>query len=405
MKNLLNCFMMASLLVCGFGYGQEKSKRGFRGVEEGLPPDAHQMKIGEAAPDFLLKGVDGKSYSLADFKDAAVLMVIFMSNHCPYSHAVEDRLAKLIADFKGRGLAVVAINPNHPDAVRIDEMGYSKYNDSYDEMKLYARERGFAIPYLDDGEKQVTAKAYGCLATPHVFLFDRERRLRYLGRFDDSRLPDPATVTSPDARNAVEALLASQPVKVEQTKPQGCATKWASKKAEVAQVQARWESSPVTVEKIDAAGVTALAHNETKKLRLINVWATWCEPCVKEFPGLVSLSRQLGNRDFELITLSVDDPKEEAKVQQFLERRHAALPNRVRRSLAAEGRKTNNYLFTGANTQALMQALDPAAPGPVPLTVAIAPGGKILFRRSGEVDLAELRAKLLEVLGPYYSPE
>src|ERR1039458_6843554 len=77
--------------------------------------------------------------------------------------------------------------------------------------------------------------------------------------------------------------------------------------------------------------------------------STWCVPCVKEFPGLVSLSRRLGNRDFELITISVDDPKEQAKVQQFLEKQHAAIPNRVKRSLKSEGRKTNNYLFTGAN--------------------------------------------------------
>jgi peroxiredoxin len=402
MKQLGTVLSLVLVLTCNLGLAQQGAKRGMKAAEEGLPPDAHQLNIGEGAPDFSLPGVDGKTYTLASFKDADLLMVIFTSNHCPYCHAMEGRLAKLIADTRGRGLAVVAINPNHPEAIRIDELGYSKYSDSYDEMKLYAKEQGFSFPYLYDGDKQAAAKAYGCLATPHVFLFDRQRKLRYMGRFDDSRLPDPTTVTAADTRNAVEALLAGRPVPVEVTRPQGCSTKWASKKEEVAQADDQWKGTPVPLETIDAAGIAALAQNRTDKLRLINVWATWCVPCVKEFPSLVSLSRRLGNRDFELITISVDDPKEQAKVQQFLDNQHVAIPNRVKRSLKNEGRSTNNYLFTGANTEALFKVLDPQAPGPVPHTVVIAPGGKIVYRHAGQLDFSEVQAKLIQELGPYY---
>ncbi len=390
-------------LAHGFLSAQETPKKG-KGAksDSGLPPDARQLKLGDAAPDFSLRGVDGKTQKLADFQKAPVLMVIFLSNHCPYSHAMEPRLLKLFADTKARGLDVVAINPNHPDAVRLDELGYSKYNDSYDEMKLYAKEQGFTFPYLYDGDTQATAKSYGCLATPHVFLFDRDRRLRYMGRFDDSRFPDPASVTSPDARNAVEALLAGRPVAVAETKPMGCSTKWLSKKEETKKVDEQWEKAPVSVELIDAAGIAALAQNKSDKLRLFNVWATWCGPCVKEFPGLVSLTRRLGNRDFELITISVDDPKEQDKARKFLEKNHAALPNRLKRSVEAEGRKSNNYLFTGAKLDDLVSALDPDWPGPVPHTVLIAPGGKVLFRHTGELDADTLLATLHEHLGAYY---
>src|SRR5581483_1357553 len=108
-------------------------------LESLLPADAHRLNIGDSAPDFSLKGVDGKTYSLADFKEAPVLMVVFLSNHCPYSHAAESRLIPMAREFKDRGLAVVAINPNSPTAVDISELAYSKYNDSYDEMKLYAK--------------------------------------------------------------------------------------------------------------------------------------------------------------------------------------------------------------------------------------------------------------------------
>jgi len=392
-------FVMACL-------AQEAAKRGGRskaGLDESeLPADARVLKIGDLAPDFSLPGIDGRKYSLSDFKEAPLLMVVFLSNHCPYSHAAETRLLPLYAEMRSRGLAVVAINPNHPDAVRVDELGYSKYNDSFEEMKLYAKEKRFTFPYLYDGETQATAKAYGCIATPHVFIFDRERRLRYTGRFDDSRFADAATVKSPDTRNAVEALLSSKPVAVETTKPIGCSTKWLSKMTDVAEMDEQWKRMPVPLEQIDSTGVAALARNDSQKVRLVNVWATWCAPCVKEFPCLVSISRRLGNRDFELITISLDDPKDEAKAKSFLERQHAAVPNRVQRSLKAEGRRTNNYLFSESNAEALVKALDPEWPGPLPHTVVIAPGGKILYRKNGPVDLAELQARLVQELGPYY---
>lgn len=391
------------LFTCGLLSAQSKKQSGGKGdLESGLPPDVHRLMIGDSAPDFSLLGIDGKTYNLADFKTAPVLMVVFLSNHCPYSHAAETRLLPLAAEFKAKGLEVVAINPNSPEGVDIGELGYSKYNDSYDEMKLYAIEAGFTFPYLYDGDTQVTAKAYGCLATPHVFLFDQQRHLRYAGRFDDSRFADASTVTSPDTRNAVQDLLAARPVPVEITKPMGCSTKWNSKKEEIVLATEKWEKAPVTLDTIDVAGVANLVSNKTSKYRLFNVWATWCVPCVNEFPGLVSISRRLGNRDFELITISMNDPKEQPKVQSFLEKQHVSIPNRVERSLKAEGRKTNNYLFTGANTDALIQTLDPSWPGPLPHTVLIAPNGKIVYSHNGLVDSTELLAKILKELGPYY---
>ena len=160
----------------------------------------HHLKIGDAAPDFSLKGVDGKTYTLADFKDSPVLMVVFLSDHCPYSHAAETRLLPLVAEMKSRGLGVVAIMPNNPDSMSIGELGYTKYGDSYEDMKLYAKEQGFTFPYLYDGDKQTTPKAYGCLCTPEVYLFDRDRKLGYMGRFDDSRFAETNTVHSADTR-------------------------------------------------------------------------------------------------------------------------------------------------------------------------------------------------------------
>jgi len=366
--------------------------------------EIHDLKIGDSAPDFSLPGIDGKTHTLADYKDAKFLMVAFMSNHCPDSHAAEARVKKLVEDMKGQSFALVAINPNNPDGLNIDELGYSKYNDGFDDMKKYAAEAGFNFPYLYDGETQATARAYGCLATPHIFLFDADRKLRYKGQFDDSHYADPATVKSTDARNAVEALLAGKPVPVEVTKPHGCSTKWMTKKKGITTEMEKWDKTPVDVVPIDAAGVAALRKNGTNKVRLFNVWATWCGPCVAEFPELVQTARRFDMRDFEFITISADDLDDAAKVKTFLEKHGAGPSGRTKAALKSENRPTNCYQFKGDKVEALMKELDPEWPGAIPHTVLVAPNGDIIWRHNGAVDGDELRAKVLEYMGGYYKP-
>src|SRR6516164_10223134 len=191
------------------------------------PPGLKTLPIGASAPDFKLPGVDGRDYALKDFADARLLLIVFTCNHCPTAQAYEDRIIRLHADYKDKGVALVAISPNDPRAVRLDELGYTDLSDSFAEMKLRAKDRKYAFPYLYDGEAQKTALAYGVVATPQVFLFDQERTLRYVGRIDDS---DVKTVTSHDTRNALGALLAGKPVPVETTRVFGCSTKWADKR-------------------------------------------------------------------------------------------------------------------------------------------------------------------------------
>jgi peroxiredoxin len=371
---------------------------------QGNPAGFKTLAIGDAAPDFSLPGIDGRTYSLADFSKADVLMILFTSNHCPTSHAIEERLKKLRNDFRDRSFALVAINPNHPDGLRLDELGFGEFGDSFEEMKPYAEKLGWDFPYLYDGDTQVIARAYGCLATPHVFIFDKARKLQYAGRFDDSRFPEESTVKSPDARNALEAMFANQPVPVALTKPHGCSTKWREKRASNVAAEAAWTKIPVTIEQIDAGGVAALRANPTNKFRLVNVWATWCAPCVEEFPSLVAISRQFDMRDFELVTISMDEPKHEAKAKDFLQKQGAGLTQRSRRSVAKEGRTTNHYLYNGSDQDAIVAALDSEWPGPIPHTVLIAPGGKIVWRQNGVIDPATAKAKIVEAITPYYAP-
>ncbi len=370
--------------------------------ENGNPAGFQTLAIGDPAPDFNLPGIDGIMHRLDDYAGTDVLMVMFTSNHCPTSHGIEMRLQELYEDFKDESFHLVTINPNHPEGLSIDELGFGEFDDSFEDMIPYAAKNGWTFPYLYDGETQMVARAYGCLATPHVFVFDRDRKLRYAGRFDDSRYPDPSTVKSPDARNAVNALLAGNSVPVELTRPFGCSTKWREKKYRNEAKEAEWKELPVSIEKIDAAGIAELRRNDSDNLRLFNLWATWCAPCVEEFPDLVEISRQYDMRPFELITISLDDPKMKGQAQKFLERQGAGETFRGKRRLAADNRSTNHYLYDSADQDALGAALDPEWPGPIPHSVLVAPGGEIVWRFNGQIDTMEAKEEIVKILTPYW---
>src|SRR5262249_1345138 len=135
------------------------------GAAQADPPDVKTLSIGATAPEFKLPGVDGRDYTLKDLAAARLVLIVFTCNHCPTAQAYESRIAQLHADYKDQGVAVVAISPNDPKAVRLDELGYTDLGDSFAEMQLRAKERKFAFPYLYDGDTQKTALAYGVVAT------------------------------------------------------------------------------------------------------------------------------------------------------------------------------------------------------------------------------------------------
>jgi thiol-disulfide isomerase/thioredoxin len=191
-------------------------------------PTAHPtLALGSAAPDFSLPGIDGKTHTLAEYKAAKVLVIVFTCDHCPTAQLYESRLKKLVEDYKGKSVQFVMIEPNDPEAVRLDELAWTDVGDGLEDMKVRAAYRHFNFPYLYDGATQATANAYGPKATPHVFIFDAQRKLRYEGRVDNSQRE--SLVTTQDTRNAIDALLADKPVLVDHTGVFGCSTKWKSK--------------------------------------------------------------------------------------------------------------------------------------------------------------------------------
>ena len=339
------------------------------------------LALGAGAPDFKLPGVDGKKYSLKDFKKAAILVVVFTCNHCPTAQYYEERLKRIVNDYKDNGLALVAINPNDPGSVRLDELGYTDLSDSFAEMKIRARHKNFNFPYLYDGDKEKVSRSYGPVATPHAFVFDRERKLRYAGRVDDSERPE--FVKTSDLCDAIDALFAGREVKVKETKTFGCSIKWAGKEDAVKRYLAKLEEEPVAVELVDAPGLTALRKNDSGKVRLINFWATWCGPCITEFPDLVTINRMYRRRAFELLTVSANYPDEKKEVLAFLKKNQAS---------------SRNLLFGETEKYKLMEAFDPQWNGALPYTILLGPDGRVLYRRQEAIDPLELKRAIVVAL-------
>ena len=351
----------------------------------GLAADVKTLAIGATAPGFSLPGTDGKTYTLQSFANAKILAIIFTCNHCPTAQAYEDRMIALTKDYKAKGVAVVAVSPNDPKAVALDELGYSDMSDSFAEMKLRVKEKGYNFPYLYDGETQKMSKAYGPMATPHLFIFDQQRKLQYVGRLD--AIEKPGAANAEDARKALDALLAGKPVAVPKTKTFGCSIKWSEKGDWAEKAPLVWAKEPVTLEVIDDAALKALLKNDTDKVRLINVWATWCGPCVTEMPEFVEINRMYRRRDFEFITISADKPDKKDKAQELLKKMQAS---------------NKNYIYHSEDKYKLIEAIDPEWQGALPYTLLIEPGGKVAYRTQGSIVPQQMKKMIVQKVGRYY---
>ena len=345
------------------------------GCGSGGPPT---LEIGSPAPAFSLPGTDGKTHSLSDYADRRVLVVVFTCNHCPASVLYERRLQRLYTDYRDKGVAVVAINPDSPATVPVEELAYSDVPDSLEGMRERAAHRRLEYPYLYDGDKQAAAAAFKVVATPQVFVFDAGRTLRYVGRIDDNLRADQ--VKASDARAAIDALLAQQPVPTATTRVEGCALARIGEAATQPAKPAETPADAVKLEMVEAADLKALRGNGTSNLMLINFWATWCAPCIVEFPELQNTYRMYRSRKLELVTVSVDSPAAKPGVMKLLQEQRAT---------------SRNQLFASDDAARLQDAFDRALPAAVPFTLLLAPNGDVLYQHLGEAEFPALRRAIL----------
>ncbi len=337
------------------------------------------LKIGDKAPAFTLPGVDGYYHSLEEYSAAEALLVVFTCNHCPTAQAYEERLKKVTEDYKSKGLQVVAISPNSPLGILYEELGYSDLGDSYDDMIVRAKEASFNFPYLYDGDNQKVSLAYGPAATPHCFLFDKERVLQYVGRIDESE--KPGTANAEDLRSAIDQMLLGQPIAQATTKTFGCSTKWGWKTKMRNKIDQEWKEKEVALEEASLLDIKSIVANPTDKLRLINVWATWCAPCRIEYPEFVVINRMFGARDFDFISISADKIEKKESALGFLKGKYSAVPN---------------YISSSDDKYDLIEAIDSEWSGALPYTLLVEPGGDVIWRHQGEVDFQKLKTTIVD---------
>jgi len=342
------------------------------------------LAIGSPAPDFALPGADGQIHRLADYAASQVLVVVFTCNHCPIAQMYEGRVQQLSDDYRDKGVAVVAIQGNDPNAIRVDELDCSDISDTLAEMKIRVAYKHLRYPYLYDGATQSVTRAYGPQATPHAFVFDRERRLRYEGRVDNSYRLE--LVKTRDARNAIDALLANRPVTVTDTGVFGCSTKWQEKAVGRIEALQKIESQPVTLETASADELRKLRANAEGKMVLIRFWSA-PDSDAREFADLETTYRMYIDRDLAFVTVSTNKPGQRETVQRVLEEQHAT---------------SRNLMFASDDTTALRKAFDPSWDSAAPYTVLIAPDGKLLYREHGKVDVLQLRRTILASLPADY---
>ncbi len=389
--NVRTFYRLTFLALFAFSCGEKRALAKFDFVANPVAVEKRDVKplsLGEKAPDFNLPGSNGSYYSLSDFDDSDVLAIIFTCNHCPTAQAYEVRIKKLVGDYGNQSVQIIAISPNSPLGLLYEELGYSDLGDEFFEMEIRAQDHDFNFPYLYDGDDQKISLKYGPAATPHCFVFDKERKLRYVGRIDASE--KPGTANAEDLKAAIDALLSGKEVQLAMTKTFGCSTKWAWKTEMKEKFDREWAAKEVTLNELSKEGLISLMQNkDSEKLRLVNFWATWCAPCRLEYPEFVVIQRMFGARDFEFVSVSMDKLERKEKALDFLSKSESAL---------------QNYISAVNNKYALIELVDTEWNGALPYTALIEPDGKKVWTHQGEVDFLELKRAIVghEMIGRVY---
>jgi peroxiredoxin len=343
------------------------------------------LPLGSSAPGFSLPGVDGKIHNLSDYASSKVLVVVFTCDHCPNAQMYEGRVTQMYNDYKDKGVALVAVSPNDPKAIRIDELDSSDVSDTLDEMKIRVAYKHLAYPYLYDGDTETVSRAYGPQASPHIFIFDQERKLRYEGAIDDSYRVE--FVKRHYALDAIDALLADKEVAVKHTGAFGCSTKWSDKEAANVAYMEKLNAQPISLEMVSADTLKTLHTNADGNVRLIQFWSTGCSACLKEFAEIQDLYRMYSGRNFELVVVSTNKPGEKPAVTQWLNEKHAT---------------SRNLLFDSDNTGAVQKAFDPKWEAGTPYTVLLDADGNVLYETTEPIDVLRLRRTILANLPSAY---
>lgn len=316
--------------------------------------------IGQPAPDFTLKDTAGRKHALKDYRGKLVVLG-FIAARCSVSNAYAERIRTLAADYGVKGVVFLGVN--------------SAANEPVSEIKAHAAERKFDFPILKDAENEV-ADSYGAVRTPEMYVIDGQGVLRYHGRIDSSI--EPRQVKTHDLRAALDELIAGRPVTTPETKAFGCVIVRA-KQSSAANATFAGRPRPADEPKVTLlkpADFAKLKQQAAGKVLVVNFWATWCGPCIAEFPEFVMLDEKYRAKGVKIIAISADEVADlQSKVIPFVKQQKA---------------KFDVYVQDVEDPQEMIDVVTKDWQGALPATFVFDKQGRLSYSRYGVIDREEL---------------
>lgn len=340
-------------------------------------PNAHTrtsanaaLAIGATAPEFELKDLSGKPHALKSYRGKPTV-VVFISARCPISKMYQDRIRAVADDYAKRGIAFLAINANADESLA--------------EVRTHAEQNKLNFTILKD-EGNIVADAYAAERTPTVYVVDGGGVLRYQGRIDNSQ--SERLVKRNDLRAALDELLAGKAVSVAETKAMGCVIKRAQNlgQSPTAKVKAAITTADPNVVLLKPTAFADLVKQSAGKVLIVNFWATWCGPCVAEFPEFVKLDQTYRDKGVRFVHISADDSTDlKSKVIPFLKEQKA---------------QSDQFLQDTEDPQEMIDVVFKDWSGALPATFAYDKTGKMVFHQFGIIDRAQMIELIEKTLKP-----
>ncbi len=319
---------------------------------------AEKPALGRQAPDFSLKDLSGKTHSLNTYR-GRITIVAFIATECPISNDYNGRMREIANEYSQRNVAFLGINSN--------------FTESVEQIKAHAAKNNLGFTILKDAENKV-ADAYGAERTPEIFVLDEKGVLRYHGRVDNSR--DVRRVNRRDLREALNELLAGKPVSVAEGKSFGCLIKRVQNSKEVLASAAQEKSFEPKIGTLKPVDFQKFKNSAQGKVLVINFWATWCGPCVAEFPEFVMLDKKYRDLGVKFVGISADEMTDlKTKVIPFIKEQRAMFDILIQDT---------------DDPQEMIDAVNKDWPGTLPATFVFDKQGKPVFVKFGIIDREEL---------------
>ena len=335
----------------------------------------------ENMPPFQLPGIDGRIYDSTEFNKSELLVIVFLSNHCRTSQIFQHRIIRLATEYRNKGLAVVAISPNDPEAILPDELSHSELGDTLPEMALRAKKLLYPFPYLYDGKTQEVAKAYGVRVTPHAFLFDKKRKLRYSGRIGDPK--NPEREDRAELRIAVNSLIHGIEPAVVRGLVFGNSIKWIKDRVIAQKTRERFARESVYLKNANIRTLQFVRRNDSKLPKLIYVWSNKDKNNRQELLQLAAIHKIYRKRGLKLVTICVDG-------NDFTD---------VAKKLLIETQSSGtNYICSGTDISPVVELRAEEGIETTPFLGLLTSEAKIFYRSTKGVEPLTIKRHIIEAL-------